>query len=140
MNSNRYKLYLAVPALFVALSAYAHEPGEHANEAQALDCSAMGEVDHAEVDASDPIMQAMMMKCQAQLADAALHASQDHNIDKLLGDAVAGADHDHGADVLVGDTHAHEERGHANTAVVGAVAEHNDAHEEEDHGNHGDHH
>lgn len=144
MNSNKCKLYFAIPVLLVSLTAYAHEPDEHANEAQPLDCSTMVGVDQSKTDANDPIIQAMLMKCKEQLASAELHGNQHHEEDNLVGDVHAETGHEHGSDVVVGDAHAHVESGQdsSTAAVAGAIAEHShgDAHEEADHGDHGDHH
>ena len=75
MNSKIYKFYLAIPVLLASLSTLAHEGEEHVDEAQELDCSSMADMDLANTDVSDPVMQAMMMKCKSQLAASELHAN-----------------------------------------------------------------
>ena len=75
-------LSLRVPALFISLSAFslgafAHGDEDHSEEAKPLDCSAMAQMDHAKVDASDVVMQAMMMKCEQQM-NAANNSSEAH--------------------------------------------------------------
>jgi len=139
MNSTRYKFYLAIPALLISLSAYAHEGEEHAEEAQELDCSAMEGSNHAAADMNDPVMQAMMMKCQAQLAEAEQHATQGHAAENLIGNAHGDMAHEeHGTAIVAGDAHAHAAGDHTNTEVVGTVAEQGHGDGAGDHG-HGDH-
>lgn len=57
-------LILGIPALFLAMNAFAHDPKEHMKEAQQKpDCAAMKDMDHSKMDMNDPVMQAMMQKC-----------------------------------------------------------------------------
>ena len=107
MNSKTTKFYLAIPVLLASLSTLAHEGEEHGDEAQELDCSVMADMDLAKTNASDPVMQAMMMKCKSQLAAAELHASQDHAADNLLGDAHGEAAHEHVTELAAVTDHGH---------------------------------
>ena len=139
MNSKTTKFYLAIPVLLASLSTLAHEGEEHGDEAQELDCSAMADMDLAKTNASDPVMQAMMMKCKSQLAAAELHASQDHAADNLLGDAHEEAAHGHVTELAAGDAHAHGEGGPVDAAVVGVATDHGHTDGTGDHGHGGDH-
>lgn len=72
---------LAVPALLLALSAYAHDPAEHLkdNEGQKPDCTAMKNMDHSNMDREDPVMQAMMQKCMKQMHGDQTQGEDDHS-------------------------------------------------------------
>ncbi len=72
---------LAVPALLLAVSAYAHDPAEHMkdNEGQKPDCSAMKNMDHSKIDMDDPVMQAMMQKCMKQMHGDQTQGEDDHS-------------------------------------------------------------
>jgi ABC-type sugar transport system substrate-binding protein len=72
---------LAVPALLLAVSAYAHDPAEHMkdNEGQKLDCTAMKNMDHSKMDMKDPVMQAMMQKCMKQMHGDQTQGEEDYS-------------------------------------------------------------
>lgn len=100
---------LGATALFLSVSAYAHDPKEHMKEAQSPDCAAMAEMDHEKMDMNDPVMAAMMKQCMASGAHGEVAAS---------GDAHA----EHG--VAAANTDSHEEHSHEMAApVTAAVAE-----------------
>lgn len=67
MKSPKLLLSLGLPALLLALSAQAHDPKEHMQEAQKPDCEAMKDMDHSKMDVKDPMMQAMMQKCMKDM-------------------------------------------------------------------------
>ena len=50
-------------ALIYGLSAQAHEPKEHMQDAKKPDCAAMDNMDQSKMDMDDPVMQAMMKQC-----------------------------------------------------------------------------
>ncbi len=58
--------------LAVSITAFAHDPSMHTESNENPDCSAMKDMDHSNMDSSDPVMQAMMKKCMA-----ALHGEQE---------------------------------------------------------------
>lgn len=72
---------LAVPALLLAVSAYAHDPAEHMKdeEGQKPDCTAMKNMDHSKMDMDDPVMQAMMQKCKKQMHGHQMQGEDDHS-------------------------------------------------------------
>lgn len=65
------KLFLTTSAIllstFLAVNAFAHDPKEHMDKAEKLDCSAMDKMDHSKMDMNDPVMQAMMKKCMGKM-------------------------------------------------------------------------
>lgn len=60
---------LSLPALLVALAlpVHAHDPSEHMEGAEQPDCSAMTDMDHPEMDPSDPVARAMRQKCMQEM-------------------------------------------------------------------------
>jgi hypothetical protein len=64
-NTNR--ITLAAALLAVAQGAFAHDPAEHAREAaeakKGANCAAMKDMDMSKTDPNDPVMKAMMAKC-----------------------------------------------------------------------------
>lgn len=70
MNKNFIRSVTAAIA-FSAMSAFAHDPAEHAKEAAAAkagpDCSQMQGMDHSKMDPNDPVMKAMMTKCAGSM-------------------------------------------------------------------------
>lgn len=64
-----------IQAVLLAPAAWAHDPSEHAADAEAPDCSKMHESMHGtEKKADDPMAEAMMKKCMKQgHHDAAAH-------------------------------------------------------------------
>jgi len=104
---NRITRRFSILALVVAAPlAFAHDPAEHAKEAAAKnaapDCAAMKDMDHSKMDASDPVMQAMMAKCGAAPDHAGMNMKggdmkgMDHGAsDKPAG--TAAEPHDHGS-------------------------------------------
>jgi len=77
---------LAVPALLLAVSAYAHDPAEHMKdkEGQRLDCTAMKNMDHSKMDMEDPVMQAMMQKCMKQMHGDQAPGEDAHSVHQQL--------------------------------------------------------
>lgn len=68
MNST-FRLTLAAALFTLAQGAFAHDPAEHAKDAEdakkGADCAAMKNMDHSKMDMNDPVMKAMMAKCAA---------------------------------------------------------------------------
>ncbi|MES2883730.1 MAG: hypothetical protein V4709_02930 [Pseudomonadota bacterium] len=61
------RITLAVALLSITQSALAHDPAEHAKDAEIAkagpDCAAMKTMDHSKMDVNDPVMKAMMIRC-----------------------------------------------------------------------------
>lgn len=69
MKLRRSYMLVFVPSLFVAMSALAHDPSEHAAQAEKPDCTAMKGMNIAKMDEADPVVQAMMTKCKGEMED-----------------------------------------------------------------------
>ena len=61
MRSKFLTLSIAISTLAFTLSAQAHDPKEHMNNA------AMENMDHSKMDMNDPVMQAMMKQCMGDM-------------------------------------------------------------------------
>lgn len=87
MKRQLFSSFTGIAAIFLALSAQAHEPGEHMKDAEQPDCAAMKVMDHSKMDMDDPVMQAMMQRCMDEMhqdetgsdASHADHAQQDEH-------------------------------------------------------------
>jgi len=66
MKSHFFTLASAVSGLLFAISTQAHDPKEHMEDAEAPNCRALQQIDNTDMDKSDPIMQAMLKKCDVQ--------------------------------------------------------------------------
>ena len=67
MRSKFLTLSIAISTLAFTLSAQAHDPKEHMNNAEKPDCAAMENMDHSKMDMNDPVMQAMMKQCMGDM-------------------------------------------------------------------------
>ncbi len=67
MRSKFITMSIAISTLAFTLSAQAHDPKEHMNNAEKPDCAAMENMDHSKMDMSDPVMQAMMKQCMGDM-------------------------------------------------------------------------
>ena len=67
MRSTYISLSIAISTLAFTLSAQAHDPKEHMNNAEKPDCAAMENMDHSKMDMNDPVMQAMMKQCMGDM-------------------------------------------------------------------------
>lgn len=76
MKRQSLAYFFTLSALLLALSAQAHEPKEHMNEAP--DCAAMKDMDHSKMDMKDPVMQAIMQRCMKAMH---LDAEDSHEAD-----------------------------------------------------------
>lgn len=69
------RLTLAAALFTVAQGAFAHDPAEHAKEAEEAkakaNCDAMNKMDMSKMDPNDAVMKAMMAKCSAAKKPAA---------------------------------------------------------------------
>ena len=63
------KVLMVFTALFISTVAYAHDPSEHAKESTGPDCAAFEHMKDGSRKAEDPVMQAMMQKCQSHSKD-----------------------------------------------------------------------
>jgi len=64
MKTQTLPRVLAISSLLFALSAQAHDPKEHMQNAEQADCTAMNDMDQNKMDMNDPVTQAMMEKCK----------------------------------------------------------------------------
>lgn len=71
-------ILLSTSALLLSVSAFAHDPSEHATESQKPDCSAMQNMDHSKMDMNDPVMQAMMQKCMKDKHGEHVQTNHEH--------------------------------------------------------------
>lgn len=69
MRSKFITMSIAISTLAFTLSAQAHDPKEHMNNAEKPDCAAMENMDHSKMDMNDPVMQAMMKQCMGDMED-----------------------------------------------------------------------
>ena len=67
MRSKFITMSIAISTLAFTLSAQAHDPKEHMNNAEKPDCAAMENMDHSKMDMNDPVMQAMMKLCMGDM-------------------------------------------------------------------------
>ena len=65
MEKPQIKTALIVTGMLVIGSAYAHDPSEHTSNSEKPKCGAMKNMDRSKMDMDDPVMQAMMKKCNA---------------------------------------------------------------------------
>jgi len=63
MKTKLLSFAIIFSALIYGLSAQAHDPKEHMQDAQKPDCAAMDNMDQSRMDMNDPVMQAMMKQC-----------------------------------------------------------------------------
>ena len=67
--TNILRLTLAAALFTLAQGAFAHDPAEHAKEAEEAkakaNCDAMNKMDMSKMDPNDAVMKAMMAKCRA---------------------------------------------------------------------------
>ncbi len=73
---------LLIAGLFVAMyaaTAFAHDPKEHEAESAKPDCAAMKNMDVSKMDKNDPVVKAMLQKCQNELNDDG--HSEEHSTD-----------------------------------------------------------
>ncbi len=56
---------LTLLLMTMANTTFAHEASKHMKNAEKPKCEAMSEMDMAKMDASDPVMMAMMKKCES---------------------------------------------------------------------------
>ena len=84
---NRYITRLLAGTLLVTLystAALAHDPSAHQSEATKPDCSAMQGMDSANMDAKDPVMQAMQMQCAAGTTAQGHHGGEEMSSSKAM--------------------------------------------------------
>lgn len=87
--------------LMLSASVFAHDPSEMDDQDGTPDCSAMEKMDHAKMDMSDPVTQAMMKKCMKGMHhDAMEHEDlavpeQGDKGDEKTGKADADGEHEH---------------------------------------------
>tara|TARA_R110001606_G_C15403585_1_gene653690 strand:+ start:4901 stop:5176 length:276 start_codon:yes stop_codon:yes gene_type:complete len=63
MKTKFFTSILTLSTLVFTLTAHAHDPKEHMQNAEKPDCAAMKNMDNSKMDMSDPITQAMMKQC-----------------------------------------------------------------------------
>lgn len=89
MNKNIVTLCLAFSSTLYTLSALAHDPKEHMEQAEKPDCALMEKMDHTKMDMNDPVMRAMMKKCMGKMK----HDKSDST--KGISEASENHNHDH---------------------------------------------
>ena len=102
---NRYITRLLAGTLLVTLystAALAHDPSAHQSEATKPDCSAMQGMDSANMDAKDPVVQAMKLRCAAE------PAAQGHHGNEVMPGSKAMHSGDHHGNAGAGDN-AHQD-------------------------------
>lgn len=67
MRSKFITMTIAISTLAFTLSAQAHDPKEHMNNAEKPDCAVMENMGHRKMDMNDPVMQAMMKQCMGDM-------------------------------------------------------------------------
>ena len=83
MKNIQATIYLLLTSSFIMASAQAHDPSEHMKKNEAPKCETMKTMDHSKMDASDPIMMAMMKKCMAQAQANQEELDRDHSSMKM---------------------------------------------------------
>ncbi|MEZ5447170.1 MAG: hypothetical protein R3F45_15565 [Gammaproteobacteria bacterium] len=63
MNRRNFAVVTVLLAMLFTSAARAHDPAEHAAEAAAPDCRALGDAVNGPMDRNDPVIQAMMKQC-----------------------------------------------------------------------------
>ena len=69
MQTFNLKTLAVVLGILTFISANAHDPSEHKDNAEKPKCEMMENMDHSKMDSDDPVMQAMMEKCKASHMD-----------------------------------------------------------------------
>lgn len=96
MTHKTLRWLAALPALILVLAVQAHEPSEHMEEAEKPKCSEMKDMDHAEMDMDDPVMQAMMKKCKQHMDKKDADSKEsEHKHSESDDDAPRKSNHDH---------------------------------------------
>lgn len=80
-------VWVLVSGIAFSALANAHDPSEHAAKGESPDCSAMPDMHQASMNASDPVMQAMMKKCAEAMHGNAKDQKQDQKQDQKHGSA-----------------------------------------------------
>ena len=82
MKTLNLNIALVALSFFTVSTASAHDPSKHQKSLEKPKCGAMAEMDHSKMDMDDPVMLAMMKKCQAshdsQIKES---ASEHHSVD-----------------------------------------------------------
>jgi hypothetical protein len=76
MNIKTITATLALTTLAFTLSAQAHSPSEHMQDAEAPNCATMETMDHSKMKMDDPMMQAMMKQCTQAMHEDDQHESE----------------------------------------------------------------
>ena len=69
---------IALTAALTAVWVQAHDPTQHTEETRDIDCSAMHSTDGIPPDTQDPVMQAMMMRCDMSSNEQNAMKEQKH--------------------------------------------------------------
>lgn len=93
MNTKTLTFIIALSTSVFALSAHAHDPKEHMENAEKPDCTAMENMDHSKMDMQDPITQAMMKQCMDTNTMHMDEKSEDKKEDHSKGEA--STEHQH---------------------------------------------
>jgi len=90
-----FSLLVSLPVILFSLSAQAHDPKEHMQNAEKPDCGAIKNGVHSKMDTNDPVMIAMMEKCKGHMGDDTTdeHADYEKQAEKSSG--MTEEKHDH---------------------------------------------
>ena len=85
MKKKKTSAFLLLATFFAMSSAHAHDPSLHAKKAEKPNCEALKKTDQSTMATNDPIMMAMMKRCEgaksdgkSSTEDAAANSSDDH--------------------------------------------------------------
>ena len=63
MRKAKIAIYVVLAGLFAAGFTHAHDPSLHKEKMEKPKCEAIKNIDHSKMDENDPVMLAMMKKC-----------------------------------------------------------------------------
>ena len=78
MKAYKIVLMALAPMVLITMQARGHDPSEHTSEAKDPDCSAVLSMKAGSSSAEDPVMQAMMMRCDVTDGNHDDMKEQDH--------------------------------------------------------------
>ncbi|ACV26709.1 MULTISPECIES: hypothetical protein [Kangiella] len=67
MKHQLFNIVLTISVLVFTSSVQAHDPKEHMKEVEKPNCESMKADEHSKMDMKDPVIQAMMKKCQQEM-------------------------------------------------------------------------
>lgn len=70
MNTHKTIVATLLATLILSGTSWAHDPSMHKDTAEKPNCDAIKDMDHTELETDDPVMRAMMTKCQTQRVES----------------------------------------------------------------------